>query len=103
MPRSPSRQEQRAEAGRRKLQSRQKTLTEKPRRRVGRQLFAAVAWLGSWSLLTWAAADLAGPIAWKVGGALLLLAAAGVVPLWRIARGGLIEFPPWDWFKNIDA
>lgn len=48
-----------------------------------------VATVLGWSLLTWAAADVLGGVAWKAGAGLLLLGGVGFGFLGEVAREGL--------------
>lgn len=67
-----------------------------------KRLFTALAWLGGWCLLVLALVDLVGPLGWKLGVGGLLVAMGGVRPLLRVVRGGLVEYPPWDWFEEVE-
>lgn len=67
---------------------------------VRRRLLTGAGWLGGWGMICWSLADWIGPAAWKAGAGVVLLAGAGVVPLWRVILGGLVLFPPREWFAD---
>lgn len=66
-----------------------------------KRVFTGFCWLAGWCLLTWALADLVGAWGWKAGGGGLLVAAGGLRPLAKVVMGGMVAFPPWDWFKEV--
>lgn len=52
--------------------------------------FVALGAAGGWALLCWGAADLVGPVAWKIGGGLFVLGVGvGWRLLWQIMGDGL--------------
>lgn len=53
------------------------------------ELLTSAGALAGWTLLTWAAADMVGGIAWKVSGGILLLSLTGWRLLGMIAASGL--------------